>query len=49
VYLEGIRYGNLETLKSIAAFDVAELRLLGAGGVTLPGNLSGVILVRLRR
>jgi hypothetical protein len=52
VYLEGISYGDCETLKSIAASSIAELRFLDARDATTrfgSGHTSGIILVTLRR
>jgi hypothetical protein len=52
VYLEGVRYGTLEALKSINALEVAELRFLDARDATTrlgSGHTTGVILVTLRR
>jgi hypothetical protein len=52
VYLEGVKYGNLETLRSINALEVAELRFLDARDATTrfgSGHTNGVIVVTLRR
>jgi hypothetical protein len=52
VYLEGVKYGDLETLRGINAFEVAELRFLDARDATTrfgSGHSTGVILVTLRR
>ena len=52
VYLEGVRYGGCEMLKSIEASTIAELRFLDARDATTrfgSGHTSGIILVTLRR
>lgn len=52
VYLEGAPYGSCETLKSIAANTVDELRFLDALEATTrfgTGHAAGAILVTLRR
>jgi len=52
VYLDGVRYGNCEALKTIGAMDVGEVRYLDGLDATTrfgSGNRSGAILVSTRR
>jgi len=52
VYLGGVKYGNLETLRSINALEVAELRFFDSREATTrfgSGHTTGVILVTLRQ
>ena len=52
VYLDGVRYGNCEALKTITAMDVGEVRYLDGLDATTrfgAGNRSGAILVTTRR
>ena len=52
VYLDGVRYGNCEELKTIDAFAVGEVRYLNGLDATTkfgPGHGTGAILVSLRR
>jgi hypothetical protein len=51
VYLDGIRYGSINSLQDIPASSVAEIRLYTAGQ-SAPfgmGNVSGVLSIRSRR
>jgi hypothetical protein len=52
VYVDGVRYGDCEALKTIQAIDVGELRYLNGIDATTrfgTGNGSGAILVLLRQ
>ena len=52
VYIDGVRYGSCETLKSIKTSVVAELRFLDVAAATMrfgSAAANGVILVTLRR
>jgi len=52
VYVDGIRYGSCESLSSIQAIDVTELRFLDGRDATTrfgSGHTNGAILVSLRR
>lgn len=52
VYLDGTRFGELDTLSSIQAQDVGEVRFMSASDATTrygTGHAGGVISVRSRR
>jgi hypothetical protein len=52
VYVDGIRYGSCESLKSIQAVEVRQLRFLNANDATTlfgSGHGNGAILVTIRR
>jgi len=51
VYVNGVRYGEIESLTSIRAMDVEEIRLLSASDATTrygTGHVGGVIEVRTK-
>ena len=51
VYLDGFRYGGIESLRSISASDVAEVRWLSSMDATTrfgTGNTAGAIAVTSR-
>lgn len=51
VYVNGVRYGGIESLTSIRAMDVEEIRLLSASDATTrygTGHVGGVIEVRTK-
>jgi hypothetical protein len=51
VYLDGIRYGGVESLATIPANTVREIRWLSAGDATIrygTGNVAGAIVVATR-
>jgi hypothetical protein len=52
VYVDGFRYGSCESLRSIQAIDVTEIRFLDSKSATTrfgSGHTNGAILVSLRR
>jgi hypothetical protein len=51
VYLDGIRYGNLESLRSLNAEDIREIEFMDSGDATTrfgTDHLGGAILIRTR-
>lgn len=51
VYVNGVRYGGIESLRAIRAMDVAEIRLLSASDATTrygTGHVGGVIEVQTK-
>lgn len=51
VYVDGMRYGTMATLKDIPASSIAEIRMYRAGEAAQfgPGNMGGVLSIRTRR
>lgn len=52
VYVDDVRFGDLDSLRSIPAQSVAEIEWIDAGTATQrwgTGNMGGAILVRTRR
>lgn len=51
VYVDGMRYGTIATLKDIPASTVAEIRMYRVGQASQfgPGNAGGVLSIRTRR
>ncbi len=51
VYLNGVKYGGLEQLRTIRAMDIAEIRYIGASDATTrwgTGHFGGVIEITVK-